>query len=212
MIDISNFYKIPVELESFMAANFLAKIRIKYEYQRAGHNYNYNNSANELQNIGKMLGFTGSFSLGNIAFGILSEMLIYKDLTEHLYKNLNNNMSMINKNFKYNLVVGEFDQGYDFIKDKFEIDVKHYSTRIFTNTQEILNYNLLVDQKQYNNHQADIYIQSFTLAENNKPYIIIAGYAQKDMLVLNSNFPNSAYCCKVINLLTYKNLKNRYFQ
>lgn len=104
MANISDFYKIPIGLEAFTTANFLAEIRIKYEYQRTGHNYNYNITTNELKNIANILGFNGSLSFGNIAFGILSEVLIYKDLTNYLYNNLNN-ISMIDKKFKYNLVI-----------------------------------------------------------------------------------------------------------
>ncbi len=32
MANILDFHKIPIELEAFTTANFLAKIRIKYEY------------------------------------------------------------------------------------------------------------------------------------------------------------------------------------
>lgn len=71
--------------------------------------------------------------------------------------------------------------------------------------------NLLVDKKQYDNHQADIYIQTFTLVENNEPYIVIAGYAIKNMLSLNLRFQNPAYCCSVSQLLTYDDLKKQYF-
>jgi hypothetical protein len=121
-------------------------------------------------------------------------------------------MSMIDKKFKNNLVIGEFDCGFDFKKDQTEIDVKNYATKICKNDQEILKCNLLIDKKQYNNHQADIYIQSFILIDDsNKPYIVIAGYATKNMLTLNSRFQKPAYCCSVSQLLTYDDLKKQYF-
>ena len=220
MASIADFYKIPIELEAFTTANFLAEIRIKYEYQRTGHNYNYNIITNELKNIANIVGFNGSLSLGNIAFGILSEILIYGDLTNYLKTNylkdnLIPNQIMINQNFEYNLTIGAYDKGFDYTKTKaktkYEMDVKHYSTHICQTDKEILRLKLLVDQKQYKNHQADIYIQSFTLIENNKPYIVIAGYATKNMLTLNSQLPNPAYCCSVSQLLTYDDLKKQYF-
>ncbi|EAK5529333.1 hypothetical protein FIZ73_01675 [Campylobacter lari] len=207
-----DFYKIPITIESFTAANFLAKIRIKYEYQRSGHNYIYNAPTNKLRQVGNLLNFRGTLSFGNIAFGILSEMLIYKDLTDYLHNNLKKDVSMIDKNFVYNFIIGKFDSGFDFIKDGIEIDIKHYSTHICKTSNEILSYNLLVDKKQFSNHQANLYIQTFTLIDNNIPYIVIGGYATKDMLVLNHRFKNPAYFCKVSDLLSYENLKNIYFQ
>ena len=216
MASISDFYKIPIELEAFTTANFLAEIRIKYEYQRTGHNYNYNIITNELKTIANIVGFNGSLSFGNIAFGILSEILIYKDLTDHLENNLSLNQKMINQNFEYNLTIGAYDNGFDYTKTKaekkYEIDVKNYSTHICQTENEILKYKLLVDKKQFNNHKADIYMQSFILIDNsNKPYIVIAGYATINMLTLKSQLPNPAYYCNVSQLLTYDDLKKQYF-
>lgn len=164
-----------------------------------------------MQDISKAVGFKGDLSFGNIAFGILAEILIYKDLTDYLYSDPNKKMAMVGQKFKYNLVIGDYDQGFDFIKNQNEIDVKHYGTHICKNLEEILKYQLLIDQKQYNNHQADIYIQSFTMINNNKPYIVIAGYATKSQLTLNKSMQNPAYSCKVVNLLTYHDLKTNYF-
>lgn len=215
MASISDFYKIPIGLEAFTTANFLAEIRIKYEYQRTG--YNYSIVTNELQKIAQSIGFNASLlSPGNIALGTLSEILIYKDLTDYLKKNLAPNQTLINQNFEYNLTIGAYDKGFDYTKTKagkkYEIDVKNYSTHICQTDNEILKYKLLVDQKQYNNHQADIYMQSFILIDNsNKPYIVIAGYATRNMLTLKSQLPNPAYCCNVSQLLTYDDLKKQYF-
>lgn len=211
MANINQFYHIPIDLEAFTAANFLANIRIRYEYQRSGHHYQYNSPSKELTQIAQLLGFQGNLSLGNIAFGILSEMLIFKDLTDYLYSDPNKKLNMVGQNFKYNLTIGDYDSGFDFRKGGAEIDVKHYATRICNSLQEVEKYQLLIDRKQYNNHKADIYIQSFTTMGQNRPYITVAGYATSDMLTINTNLPNPAYACRVTNLLSYDDLKQRFF-
>lgn len=211
MAQIPDFYSIPIGLESFATANFLAKIRIEYEYQRSGHLYNYSNPSKYWQNIGNLLNFKGTLSNGNIPFGILAELLIYNDLTKYLKDNLQEKEKMIAQNFVYNLTIGAYDPGFDFKKDDLTIDVKHYANNICKSYTEMLEYRLLVDKKQFDNNQANLYIQTFSLVETNTPYIVIAGYSPSDMLKLNTKLPNPAYACKVDSLLTYNDLKKKYF-
>ena len=122
---------------------------------------------------------------------------------------------MIQENFIYNLIIGAYDGGYDFIKGKngidYTIDVKCYGTKIFKPIDEIDKFNLLVDQRQFDNYRASIYIQTFLLIDSNQLLLIIAGYAISNMLTLDKSKPQPAYRCKVSDLLPYSDLKLKYF-
>lgn len=217
------FYYINITSEAFIAANYLAKLRNLYEFQRNGHLYIYDKPTYQMEAIQKTLQLPFlELSKGNTAIGILSEMLIFNDLTKYIQqkhfqaqqefqspKTLQ--QFMIEQSCCYRLGIGSYDNGFDISKNDTKIDIKCYGNKIVENTNEIENLNLLVDKRQFSNSKADIYIQTFILNNNDKLFLIIAGYANNNMLVLNSTFQNPAYCCQISNLLPYEHFRENYF-
>lgn len=230
MVNQNDFYCIRISPEAFITANYLAKIRNPYEFQRNGHLYSYDEPTYQMQTILQALMPTyppAELSKGNTAIGILSEMLIFDDLTKYLqhryfeirqkpFQNqipytLTLQQFMIEQSCCYHLVIGSYDNGCDIRKNDISIDIKCYGNKIIENIDEITNLNLLVDKRQFDNFKANIYIQTFILNNNNGLFLVVAGYAESDKLALNSNFPNPAYCCSVSNLSSYELLKNSIF-
>lgn len=218
-----DFVKIEINKNDIICANYLANIRHMFEYRRNGMEYDYSKLSSAAIELNKFYNEPLITSKGNIAFGILAELIIYRDLSNFLYENFNNNPStkneiqkhMINSNFKYLLTIGSYDGGFDFTKSVnnkiYEIDIKNYGSKI-CNYCEIHRYNLFIDEKQYNNHQADIYVQTFNCFIDKKFYLVIAGYATKDMLQYNTQAKNICYSCKVEDLLSFSDLKEKYFK
>ncbi|ANV97338.1 hypothetical protein BBW65_00210 [Helicobacter enhydrae] len=224
---MNHFYCIPIDKEVFIVANYLARLRSFYEFKRGG--YDYNEPSSLMQQMNNDL-FCNENKLdlanGNIAIGILAEMLIFRDLTQYLHNLASDNM--INQCFQYNLKIGSYDGGFDFCKiiklacnnrvyprelfHNINIDIKCYGTESISTEERAYSLNLLVDAEQFNNHKADIYMQTFVLKNNDGYFLLIAGYATIDMLAFNDRFPKQAYCCLVSNLLPYDTFKETYFQ
>ncbi len=167
------------------AANFFAKYRSLFEYPRT--RYGSYNDFEHVKNI--VNGYLGEFAFLEYIYNYLQ--LQYGELNQELRYSL-----LESKNFKYNLIVGKTDPGYDFIKDNLTIDVKNYGTQII-NIQNVLKMNLLIDERQVVNKQgASFYIQTFVLDTNE---IALAGFF-KGLPPLNYNFPQPAYASKVVDL------------
>lgn len=225
MTSENNFYFINITPETFITANHLAKIRNPYEFQRSGHLYNYDKTTYQMQTMQNMLMLTYPLELsrGNTAIGILSELLIFDDLTKHIqqkYQNLQNSFTpnipslqqfMVEQSCCYHLIIGSYDNGFDIQKNDIKIDIKCYGNKIIEDINQINNLNLLVDERQFSANKADIYIQTFILKDNNKLFLIVAGYAENSKLILNPHFQNPAYCRCVSELLPYKHFKEKYF-
>lgn len=199
---------IQITPNDIIVADYLASLRLKYEYRRSGYNYEQISQASCY--INKFFGEKLITTPSNIALGILAELLVYRDLTNHLY---NKNSDMIQEYFQYYLTIGAYDRGFDIIKKNKKIDIKCYATHIVIDTNEMSRLNLLVDKEQYEHieSRADLYMQTFIIHNNNGLFLYIAGYAESSELYLNMHFPKPAYCCSVNNLHSYKELKQKYF-
>lgn len=200
-------YTIPITFQSIITANFLASLRLPYEYRRGG--YDYQELSDPAFYINNFFHYNFITTPSNIALGILSELLLYQDLTQYLLSQTNN---LINEKFECNLGIGAYDGGYDFIKNNQKIDAKCYATKTFSDIDEISKFNLLVDELQYDNHKADIYIQTFILHDASGLQLVVAGYAYSQELKLNKKFPQPAYCLPVRSLYSYDKLKLKYFR
>lgn len=191
-----------------IVANYLADLRLNYEYKREGYNYGQMSKASLY--INKFFNQNLITTPSNIPLGILAEMLIYKDLTSYL---CSKNSNMIQESFQYHLTIGYYDKGFDIIKKDKKIDIKCYATCIIKDSNELSRLNLLVDREQYEHtaSMADLYIQTFIIHNNEGLFLYVAGYAKSDELHLNTRFPKPAYCCSVNDLHSYENLKQQYF-
>ena len=199
---------IQITQNDIITADYLANLRLNYEYRRIGYNYmQISQVSSYINNFFKLNLIT---TPSNITIGILAELLIYRNLTHYLY---NKNLNMIKECFQYNLTIGTYDKGFDIVKNDKKIDIKCYATHIVANIDEIFRFNLLVDAEQYRHKEsrADLYIQTFIVHNGDGLFLYIAGYAESSELYLNTNFPKPAYCCSVDNLHTYDELKRKYF-
>lgn len=199
---------IPITPNGVITADYLASLRLNYEYRRVG--YNYKQISQVSSYINDFFGSNLITTPSNISIGILAELLIYRDLTDYLH---NKNSDMIQECFQYNLTIGAYDKGFDIIKNDKKIDIKCYATHIVTDIDEVSRLNLLVDKEQYEHKEsgADLYMQTFIIHNSNGMFLYIAGYAESNELHLNTNFPKPAYCCSVNSLHSYEELKQNYF-
>lgn len=199
---------IPITPNDLITANYLANLRLNYEYRRIG--YNYEQISQVSFHINNFFGSNLITTPSNITIGILAELLIYRNLTHYLYSK---NSNMIQECFQYNLTIGAYDKGFDIIKNDKKIDIKCYATHIVTDIDEISRFNLLVDKEQYEHKEsrANLYIQTFIINNSDGLFLYIAGYAESNELHLNTNFPKPAYYCSVNSLHSYEELKQKYF-
>lgn len=198
---------IQITPNSVITADYLASLRLNYEYKREG--YDYGQIAPASWHINNFFGVNLITTPSNIPIGILAELLIYKDLTLRL---CGKNSSMIQEFFQYHLTIGAYDKGFDIVKNDKKIDIKCYAKRIITSPDELSHLNLLVDKEQYETEsRADLYIQTFIMPNINGLFLYVAGYAESNGLLLNEHFPKPAYCCPVNNLHSYDELKQKYF-
>ena len=199
---------IQIKPNDIIVANYLADLRLNYEYRRSG--YDYQQMPESSLHINKFFNAELITTPSNIIIGILAELLVFSNLTKHL---ANKDSDMIQERFQYNLTIGAYDRGFDIIKNDKKIDIKCYGTKIIGDISEISRLNLLVDREQYEHTQsrADLYIQTFIVQKNEGIFLYIAGYATSNDLQLNTRFPKPAYCCSVNALHAYEELKQRYF-
>ena len=199
---------IQIEPNDIIVANYLASLRLNYEYRRSG--YDYKQISESSLHINKFFDTKLITTPSNIAIGILAELLVFGDLTKYL---ANKGSNMIQEKFQYNLTIGAYDKGFDIIKQDKKIDIKCYGTKVICDINEISRFNLLVDKEQYEHTQsrADLYIQTFIVQRDKNIFLYIAGYATSSDLQLNTRFPKPAYCCSVNALHSYEELKQRYF-
>ena len=157
-------------------------------------------------------------SRSNVFVGILFEICLFKSIVNAVIeriKNENGYQNAYNKNeyirqkliasaFSHEMAVGKYDEGFDFLLMNYEggikIDAKVYGTRTNNNPQSCANYNLFVDQEQYNRHGADIYVQGFIINQINQLSFYVAGWKHRDDLVYFPNARNPAYGEAIANL------------
>ncbi len=198
---------IQITPNDIIVADYLANLRLKYEYRRSGYNYEQISRASCYINC--VFGANLITTPSNIALGILAELLVYRDLTNYLDSK---NLDMIQEYFQYYLTIGAYDRGFDIIKKDKKIDIKCYATHIVVENDEISRLNLLVDMEQYEQEsRADLYMQTFIIHNSDGLFLYIAGYAESNELYLNRHFPKPAYCCSVNDLHSYEELKQKYF-
>ena len=179
---------IHISEEEQNVANYFAKRRELFEYPRKGYG-NYNTRG--AQNIEKGL-------LGELAF----LELIYKTINgKYGTLEASKRCDLLRKKFSYNIVLGDFDGGFEFVLNGKTIDIKTYANKTVT-LSEIFDrpYNLFIDANQ--NAHADIYVQAFILPGND---ICIAGY-YSGVPPLSSWMPQNAHACPVPELSPIKKL------
>ena len=193
------YTEILIDDELADTALFLAKKRIVFEYPRKG--YGQYDEKNHLMNL--QYGYLGELAFLNLITRHFSDKYASVSPPERFVK-------LQDENFKYNFVIGQTDGGFDFsIKGK-EIDVKTYGTKLIKNIDEIKRYNLLIDMRQAQNHQADIYIQAFILGNRRPEKCIIAGYYE-GLPPVNYNFPKPAHAVAIDKLKPVDQLLKEYF-
>lgn len=201
---------IPVSKEHIITADKLATIRELYEFRRGG--YNYNNQNNPIHQRISELYDVEIYSQSNLLTGILFEICLFERMSETLRERLmeqgyRNDTEISDRmrqmNFSYGLTIGRVDDGYDYKiianNQNFNIDAKMYGTRLFTNQNQVQNYNLLVDERQFNRNVATHYMQGFLIDNNNSLSIYVAGWANANQLTYMKNI-NNCYAISVRNL------------
>lgn len=151
-------------------------------------------------------------STSNLLTGILFELCLFEEISGILKRRLieqgnQNDAEISNRmrqmSFGYGLTIGRVDDGYDYFIDRanapYLIDVKMYGTRLFTNQRQVQNYNLLVDERQFQRNVATQYIQGFLIDSNNILNIYIAGWANAGQLQYMEN-RNNCYAISVRDL------------
>ncbi len=180
------------------SAKFLARQRLVFEYPRSGY------------------GQYDEKHLLNLEYGYLGELAFLTYIVKYLnakYRNIppiDKFKRLQNEQFSYHFVIGQTDKGFDFqIKDK-EIDVKTYGTALLKSKNDIFKYNLLIDQRQAQNHRADIYIQTFIIGHSGPEICVIAGFYE-GLPPVNNHFPTPAHAIRVNELFTMEYFLQRYF-
>ncbi len=199
---------IPITFEEVKSADYLATLRENYEYRRSGIKYNYDKKADSNLCIENHFDIE-LVSKSNIFMGLLFELSLYDFITKKLKDAIINKLpnisdkefseKMINFKFSYNMNIGDFDNGYDYIwkvKEKlYKIDCKVYANEVFSDsTYE--KYNILVDERQYNSSNTDIYIQGFLVSEKDN-LVFRAFFEKKENLRYSDKFPQAGYCKKI---------------
>jgi hypothetical protein len=210
------FLIIPITSEMIITANFLAQQRLLYEFPRTGYGQYQNNS-----------------HLENIRNGYLGELGFLKLMTDRIRIKYNNDIVKLNKNydkylskkifnnikneqFAYEAIIGQTDNGYDFKKNDYLIDIKTYGTRyleknnntynLIGSNKNINELNLYIDKRQgekWKNNKKIIFIQAFI--ENNLKNIIYSGF-HIGLPNLDETAKNPAYACLVKYLKPMNNL------
>ena len=219
---------IPITSIDLITADRLATTREYYEYRRQGEGYNYNGTTFH-QAVNQKYGLNLT-SQSNVFAGILFELCLFKAIVNSVMTlianeaNYNNNAnpqeymrhSLLSKAFSHDMAVGKYDDGYDFLLMNYnggeKIDAKVYPSRILENPQTCLNYNLLVDNDQYDRHGSNIYIQGFILTDVNLLRFYVAGWEYSDNLVPYNNIPNPGHGARVTNLRGINELINMIYQ
>lgn len=181
------YISITPEMET--VATNIAKKRQLYEYPRKGYG-DYDSRGISKVKVG---------ILGELAFlEYIHAFLIEK--TKVLSAKERWKVLQDKAKFSYNLVVGNFDGGYEFKIGDNTIDIKTYENQvtekqIFKGLKERGRpLNLFIDKSQ--NAKADIYVQVFMMNDNR---ICLAGF-HKGLPKLATWMPNPAYTCPVPNL------------
>ncbi|MEO8065525.1 MAG: hypothetical protein ABI643_01555 [Candidatus Doudnabacteria bacterium] len=191
-VNKSNLIVIAITDEMNHVAEYVAEKRSLFEYPRRGYG-----SYEKISHINK------------IKTGILGELAFL----EYIFSYLNNNFGAIEPldrwqilhkrvEFSYGIVIGKFDEGFEFkIKNK-TIDIKTYENNKVSLDQIFkglklngMPLNLLIDQKQ--NSKADFYVQAFLLDDDKS--VCLAGYSI-GLPPLASWMPNPAYTKAVPDL------------
>lgn len=213
--------KIQIQREDLITANYLANLRKPYEFRRRGYEYETIPATGE--SINKMFGSELITTSSNIVYGLLAELLVYRDLTEKLYASIEGQdnqkqAKMIQEEFIYSIRIGQYDQGYDFVKkidcnENLLVDIKCYASRITKNKEEIDKYNIYVDQEQFdaNKGKKIVYIQTFILQEDSKLFLYVGGYAMSNELVFDSECKIPAYRIKIRDARSYNELIKNFF-
>ncbi|OOR89871.1 hypothetical protein LP109_09430 [Moraxella bovis] len=201
---------IPVTKEHIITADKLATIRELYEFRRGG--YYYNNQNNPIHQRISELHDIEIQSQSNLLTGILFEICLFETISETLRQRLREqdyhndteiSSRMRQMNFSYGLTIGRVDDGYDYLIDRantpYLIDVKMYGTRLFTNQNQVQNYNLFVDARQFNRNIATQYVQGFLIDNNNSLSIYVAGWTDENQLEYMEN-RNNCYAISVRDL------------
>lgn len=81
-----DFVKIEINKNDIICANYLANIRHMFEYSRNGMEYDYSKLSSAAIELNKFYNEPLITSKGNIAFGILAELIIYRDLSNFYMK------------------------------------------------------------------------------------------------------------------------------
>jgi len=186
-----NLIILPITDEMDKMAGYIAEKRKLFEYPREGY------------------GDYDSRGIERIKAGILGELGFLEFIFSNLEKKYNNfkaddRWEILNKKvkFSYNIVIGKFDEGFEFKIDDKTIDIKTYENNIVTVEQIFAGLsnngrplNLLIDKTQ--NAKADYYVQVFMLPDKK---ICLAGYFE-GLPPIATWMPNPAYTCPVPDLL-----------
>jgi len=185
---------LPITDEMNNLAEYMSEKRKLFEYPRKGY------------------GDYDSRGINKIKTGILGELCFLEFIFSNLEKKYGHlpakeRWEILHKTvkFSYNLIIGKFDDGFEFKMGTKVIDIKTYENNIVT-VEQIFNglndsgrpLNLFIDESQ--NAKADYYVQVFLLPEDK---ICLAGY-YKGLPPLATWMPNPAYTCPVPDL---KNIK-----
>ena len=206
----SKFLIVPIDENMSVTATFLAEQRLTYEFPRVGYGQYQHNS-----------------HLENIRNGYLGELAFLKIITERIRNKYNQEIIKLNQNynkdkakklydkiknekFSWEAIIGQTDNGYDFKKDDYLIDVKTYGTdyleknngtyKSIRTNKNINELNLYIDERQgkkWINNNNVIFVQAFI--EKDLKNVIFAGY-YIGLPPLNEEVKNPAYACLVENL------------
>ncbi len=164
-------------------ANFLAERRVLFEFPRPGY------------------GDYDTRSLNNIQKGILGELAFLDIVYRHLNVKYHDvpaieRYKILRQKFCYRLILGVFDDGFEFVINGKKIDIKTYANQTL-NFDEIYDrpYNLFIDRSQ-DVHDDHLYVQTFILSDNR---VCIAGYYD-GLPSLATWMPQPAYTCPVPEL------------
>jgi len=191
-----HFITITDEMNTFV--EYTAKKRKLFEYPRQGYGDYDSRGISKIK-----IGILGELAFLEYIFNFLEGKtvnLLAKDRWKILHKRVG---------FAYNIIIGKFDEGFEFrIGDK-TIDIKTYENNVVT-VEQIFNglknnrkpLNLFIDKTQ--STRADYYVQTFIMNDNR---VCLSGY-NEGLPPLAHWMPNPAYTRPVTELQPIKEILN----